>query len=184
VSLGVSRIEKPVSSKEGDGDEFDAFFRAERDRLVAQAFLLVGESHAAQDLAQRTFERAWGHWNKIRRYEQPGAWARRVLFNMALNERRHWGREQPLGDKEPDAAEAPEEHLELVSALRLLPPDQRRAIVMHDALGFSVAEVAGELGVPEGTVKSWLSRGRSRLAQELERSPSPSGEHKGGSRAR
>jgi RNA polymerase sigma-70 factor (ECF subfamily) len=56
--------------------------------------------------------------------------------------------------------------------------------VMHDALGFSVAEVANELGVPEGTVKSWLSRARSRLSQELERSSSGSGEHKGGSRAR
>ncbi len=178
------RNEKPVSSKEGDGDDFDAFFRAERDRLVAQAFLLVGEIHTAQDLAQRTFERAWRHWNKIGRYEQPGAWARRVLFNMALNERRHWGREQPLGDKEPDAECPPEEHLELVAALRLLSPDQRRAVVMHDALVFSVGEVANELGVPEGTVKSWLSRARSRLSQELERSPAGSGEHKGGSRAR
>jgi len=37
---------------------------------------------------------------------------------------------------------------------------------MHDALGFSVAEVANELGVPEGTVKSWLSRARSRLSQD------------------
>jgi RNA polymerase sigma-70 factor (ECF subfamily) len=107
-----------------------------------------------------------------------------VLFNMALNERRHWGREQPLGDQERDAECPPEEHLELVAALRLLSPDQRRAVVMHDALGFSVAEVANELGVPEGTVKSWLSRARSRLSQELERSSSGSGEHKGGSRAR
>jgi RNA polymerase sigma-70 factor (ECF subfamily) len=39
---------------------------------------------------------------------------------------------------------------------------------MHDGLGFSVAEVARELGVPEGTVKSWLSRGRAVLAPLLE----------------
>jgi RNA polymerase sigma-70 factor (ECF subfamily) len=164
-----------VSNKEGEDDEFDAFFRAERDRLIAQAFLLVGEIYTAQDLAQRTLERAWRHWKKVRRYEQPGAWARRVLFNMALNERRCWGREQPLGNEERACDEPPEEHLELVAALRSLPSDQCRAIVLHDALGFSVAEVASELRVPEGTVKSWLSRGRSKLAQELAPGASGSG---------
>ena len=128
------------------------------------ASLLRLSCSSARSIRLRTsrsgrLERTWRHWNKIGRYEQPGAWARRVLFNMALNERRHWGREQPLGDKEPDAECPPEEHLELVAALRLLSPDQRRAVVMHDALGFSVGEVANEL-VLEGTVKSWLSRAR------------------------
>jgi RNA polymerase sigma-70 factor (ECF subfamily) len=63
---------------------------------------------------------------------------------------------------EPDV-----EALELARALDTLPPPQRTAIVLHDAGDLSVADVARELDVPEGTVRSWLSRGRKALAAEL-----------------
>ena len=175
MSKGARTERGSVNDEESDSDAFDTFFRAERDQLVAQAYLLVGELSAAQDLAQQALERTWRHWKKVRRYDNPAAWTRRVLFNMALNTRRRWGREQPLGKVERACDEPPEEHLELVAALRSLPSDQCRAIVLHDALGFSVAEVASELRMPEGTVKSWLSRGRSKLAAELARSASGSG---------
>ena len=49
----------------------------------------------------------------------------------------------------------------------MLPRQQREALVLHDGIGLSVAEVAIELGVPEGTVRSWLSRSRAMLAPIL-----------------
>ncbi len=55
----------------------------------------------------------------------------------------------------------------MIAALAHLPEPQREALVLHDGLGLSVAEVASELGVPEGTVRSWLSRGRAVLAPIL-----------------
>ena len=55
----------------------------------------------------------------------------------------------------------------LAAALRSLPRRQAQAIVLHDAAGLSALEVAGELNVPEGTVRSWLSRGRAVLAARL-----------------
>jgi RNA polymerase sigma-70 factor (ECF subfamily) len=155
-----------LGAKEGD-DEFDIFVRAQRDRLVGQAYLLVGDFHGAQDLTQRVLERAWRHWRKVRLYERPDAWARRVLFNMVLNERRRWGREEPLGDVDPMDPTISEDHLAVVEALRTLPPAQRKALVLHDAVGLTVAEIAAELGSPEGTVKSWLSRARIQVAKEL-----------------
>jgi RNA polymerase sigma-70 factor (ECF subfamily) len=57
----------------------------------------------------------------------------------------------------------------IVAALQALPVAERRAIVLHHVAGLSVVDVASELRAPEGTVKSWLSRGRSRLASELDR---------------
>jgi RNA polymerase sigma-70 factor (ECF subfamily) len=151
-----------------DADGFDRFFNAERDRLVAQAYLLVGDVHAAQDLAQRTLERAWRHWARVGRYDRPEAWARRVLFNLALNEHRRWGRERSWSDVDAPVVDGPSErHVALVQALRNLPVDQRKALVLHDGAGVPVAQVADELGVPEGTVKSWLSRGRAKLATQL-----------------
>jgi RNA polymerase sigma-70 factor (ECF subfamily) len=151
-----------------DEVSFDSFFRAEGGKLVAQAYLLVGDVHTAQDLAQRALERTWHHWPRVRGYERPGAWARRVLYNMALNEHRRRGRQRALLVAGTQVVDGPSDrHIALVQALRRLPEDQRKVIVLHDGAGIPVAEVASELGVPEGTVKSWLARGRAKLAESL-----------------
>jgi RNA polymerase sigma-70 factor (ECF subfamily) len=59
----------------------------------------------------------------------------------------------------------------LAQAMRLLPGPQARALLLHDGLGLTVTETAQELEVPEGTVKSWLSRSRTIVAAELNRPP-------------
>jgi RNA polymerase sigma-70 factor (ECF subfamily) len=59
----------------------------------------------------------------------------------------------------------------LVSALRKIPEEQRRAIVLHHLVGMSVQEVAHETGAPTGTVKARLSRGRAALADLLRDDP-------------
>ena len=64
-------------------------------------------------------------------------------------------------------ADLPEEHLALMAALRRLPAAQREAIALHHLADLPVAEVASTLGVPEGTVKARLSRGRTALAMLL-----------------
>jgi DNA-directed RNA polymerase specialized sigma24 family protein len=73
-------------SKGEDDESFDAFFRSERGRLVSQAYVLTGNLHTAQDLAQAALESAWRHWSEVSSYERPAAWARRVLFNLAVNQ--------------------------------------------------------------------------------------------------
>ena len=62
----------------------------------------------------------------------------------------------------------PGQHADLLAALAELPSRQRAALVLHHMVGLPVVDVAAELGVPEGTVKAWLSRGRGRLAQRLQ----------------
>jgi RNA polymerase sigma factor (sigma-70 family) len=59
------------------------------------------------------------------------------------------------------------DHIDVVNALRRLPVDQQRALVLHDVVGLSVVEVAADLEAPQGTVRSWLSRGRTALAKDL-----------------
>jgi RNA polymerase sigma-70 factor (ECF subfamily) len=149
-----------------DEESFDAFFRAERGRLVSQAYVLTGNLHTAQDLAQAALESAWRHWSEVSSYERPAAWARRVLFNLAVNQHKRLSREEPLDDRDPADREH-EDHSVLVEALRALPTSHQQALVLHDGVGLSVAEVASELHAPVGTVKAWLSRGRARMAQEL-----------------
>lgn len=59
------------------------------------------------------------------------------------------------------------EHLDVLEALRRLPPKPRRAVVLHDILGFTSEEVAQELGMSAGGVRSMLSRARQTLAEQL-----------------
>ena len=63
----------------------------------------------------------------------------------------------------------------LAAALRTLPENQMLAIVLHDGVGLSVPEVAHTLKVPDGTVKSWLSRGRATAALSLDAASSTGG---------
>jgi RNA polymerase sigma-70 factor (ECF subfamily) len=157
--------------------EFDEFFRSARPDLIGQAYLLVGDFEIAQELTQETLTRAWSHWPTIRTYENPAAWARRVLHNLALDHlrraRRSQGRER--GRRVDDAVGVDSDRLPVLDALATLPPKERRALVLYEVVGLSVAQVGKEMNVSTGTVKSWLSRARARFIRELGLDPSPTG---------
>jgi RNA polymerase sigma-70 factor (ECF subfamily) len=147
--------------------EFDQFFRETCPRLVGQAFVYTGSFAQGQDLAHEALARAWQLWDQVRTYDSPEAWTRKVLFNLATSE---WRRARVRRDRSEalPPVEGPDvEAVALAEALRTLPVTQRHAIVLHDAVGIPVADIAKELEVPEGTVRSWLTRGRRLLALEL-----------------
>jgi RNA polymerase sigma-70 factor, ECF subfamily len=151
----------------GAESEFDRFFRAEGPRLLGQAYVFTGDSATAQDLVQESFLRAWQRWDEVSVMNRPDAWVRRVLYNLAVSTWRRGRRLVPLADVDLTVGGPHPDALALAAALRTLPRRQAQAIVLHDAAGLSAPEVATELGVPEGTVRSWLSRGRSLLAARL-----------------
>jgi RNA polymerase sigma-70 factor, ECF subfamily len=146
---------------------FEEFFRSTGPRLVALGYVFTGDRGQAQDLAQETLLRAWQRWETVSDYDDPAAWCRRVLCNLATSEWRRASRRRELPVSAPVSPEPDVEALELARALATLPRSQRMAIVLHDAGDLSVAAVSQELDVPEGTVRSWLSRGRKALAVEL-----------------
>jgi RNA polymerase sigma-70 factor (ECF subfamily) len=145
---------------------FEDFYRSARPALTGQAWLMTGDLAAAHDLVQETLVRAWKAWDRLQSYDQPEAWARRVLTNLIIGSWRRHRREVRLAEPLLPAG-AISTDLDVVAALNSLPPKQRLAIVLHDFVGLKVAEVAAELDAREGTVKSWLSRGRADLAQQL-----------------
>jgi RNA polymerase sigma-70 factor (ECF subfamily) len=149
------------------------FFGVAKASLMGQAYLLTGDVEEARDLVQETLLRAWKSWSQVSGYDDPQGWARRVLHNLAVSRwRRQKVRElnrfaagsEMTGSEVagPDA-----DHIDVVNALHRLPVSQQRALVLHDVVGMSVVEVAAELEAPEGTVRSWLSRGRTALAKDL-----------------
>ena len=156
---------------------FDTFFARVWSRLQGQAYVLTGSREQAQDLTQEALLRAWTHWDRIGSFDNPEAWTRRVLHNLCIASWRRSRIRARADGPSVDGAGAvgapdtsPDDHVALAQALRRLPPAQARALLLHDGLGHTVAETATELGVPEGTVKSWLSRSRRIVAGRLDRS--------------
>ncbi len=154
-----------------DEADFDAFYAASFRRLVTQLYALVGDRAEAQDCVQEAFIRAWSHRTRIDADAAPEAWVRTAAYRLAVSRWRRRSRaNRPLdralqtitGRSGPN-----ESRVALVTALQQLSEDQRRAIVLHHLCDLSVQEVAEEVGVPVGTVKARLARGRSALAELL-----------------
>jgi RNA polymerase sigma-70 factor, ECF subfamily len=152
------------------GDDFDAFYAASYARLVGQLYAVTGDLAEAEDVVQEAFARAVARWPRIRGYELPEAWVRRVAVNLARQGlRRTRRRLRLLVRLAPPAPEAGPsvDGLVLAAALRALPPAQRQVLALHHAAGLSVREIAELLRVPEGTAKARLARGRAALAALL-----------------
>lgn len=150
---------------------FDEFYRAEYPALVAVATALVGSIESAEDLTQDTMVKSFVRWNKVQRLERPGGWAHRVLLNACTSwwrrrrtESRHLARQRRV---EPSMAGPSPDALAFWAAVRQLPERHRTVMVLHYAGDRSVAEVAAILSVPEGTVRSDLTRARAALAGQL-----------------
>jgi RNA polymerase sigma-70 factor (sigma-E family) len=148
--------------------DFAEFYQATSPRTLRYAYALTGDLAQAQDVVQEAYVRAWQRWRQLSGYDDAEAWLRLVVSRLAMDWWRHL-RVRRTAALVPSAPVPPpsEDTVLVVAALKKLPDRQRHAIAMHYLLDVSVAEIAAELGVSEGTVKSWLSRGRENLAATL-----------------
>jgi RNA polymerase sigma-70 factor (sigma-E family) len=156
----------------GDDDpDFLEFFAAEFWPLRRGGFLLTGDWDQAEELAQEAMARTYAVWPRVRGYDRPAAYARKVLVNRhrsllrrAVVEARHLVASRPEDRHQPDFGG---DDLVLWQALQRLPTRHRAAIILRYYLDLPETEVAGLLGVPPGTVKSWTHRGLTRLRDRL-----------------
>ena len=165
----------------GDLDaEFTAFMAQHADALLHTAWLLVGNMDRAEELTQQALVRTYGAWRRAR--TDPLPYARRVLVNLRTDTWRRRRREV-LTDEVPDAgADADargnartEDRDQLTRALALLTPRQRRVVVLRYLADISEADVAADLGVTAGTIKTTASRGLAALRAALRTSDEPTG---------
>jgi RNA polymerase sigma-70 factor, ECF subfamily len=156
--------------------DFDAFYLTSRDRLALQVAGFTGDAVEAPDHVQEAFIQAWTRWDRVSGYDDPEAWVRRVACNRAVSRWRRARRMVLRATHEEQLHLDPEQHA-VIDALAQLNAREREAIVLHHLVGYSVDEVAEHMRVPSGTVKSWLSRGRSRLAELLRAEEVTSREH-------
>jgi RNA polymerase sigma-70 factor (ECF subfamily) len=156
-----------VSGPESLREVYDASYG----RLVLQLFALCGDLADAEDAVQEAFVKAIGQGRAFDRVLNPEAWLRTAALNHQRNAWRHAKVVNRFRGTVPGAQATPElspDRVAVVKALAGLDADQRTAIVLHHLADLGTAEIARELGVPEGTVKSRLARGRERLAPMLD----------------
>ena len=152
-------------------EEFDDFYSGTSRRVLGHVYAITGNLAEAEDAVAEAYARAWQRWSYVRRCDAPEAWVRTVAGRVAVTSwrkavnrlRAHHRTAPPVADPaglDPD-------HVALVAALRQIPANQRRVVVLHHVVGLTVEEISREVGAPTGTVKAWLARGRRAMSRHL-----------------
>ena len=149
--------------------EIQQLYAASYRRLLGQLIGVTGSVAEAEDVVQEAFVRGLDHPARLLGADNPEAWLRTVAVNLA---RSRWRRAQRLVGLAPRLLEQPfdadtDGNLALLQALRRLPAGQREVIALHHLADLTVSQVGETLGLPTGTVKARLSRGRAALATLL-----------------
>jgi RNA polymerase sigma-70 factor, ECF subfamily len=162
----VSWEAKPaeVGLKEESSSDFESFFRAEHRRLVKALYLVTGNAHEADELAQEAFLRVWERWSRVRSMDDPTGY----LYRTAMNAFRSRIRRAMVAARRAvsfreawDEFARIDEHDALARALGTLTRRQRAAIVLTEYLGYGSDEAGVILGVKPVTVRVLLSQGRA-----------------------
>ncbi|MEM9734488.1 MAG: sigma-70 family RNA polymerase sigma factor [Pseudomonadota bacterium] len=143
--------------------------------MRAFALSLTRSSDRADDLVQETLMKAWNKFHLFEEGTNLKAWVFTIMRNEFYSQMRKKGREVQDSDGifAANLATHPQQegHMDAKDfrqALESLPEDQREAVMLIGALGFSYEEAAETIGVAVGTVKSRVSRGRAKLMDLLE----------------
>lgn len=169
---------------EGDESAWEDLVRTYTRRVYSICYRFTGRESEAQDLTQEVFLKVFRNFRSFRSGEGSfGTWLARLTRNLLIDHYRRTKNERAtasIEDQLPmleekaaiegrtEAALAGREASEaLQKALAKLSPDLRETVILRDIEGLEYREIAQVLGVPEGTVKSRLNRGRSELARAL-----------------
>ncbi|MEA2612497.1 MAG: polymerase sigma-70 factor, subfamily [Chloroflexota bacterium] len=158
----------------GDHDAFEVLATSAGDRLYAVARLILRSSDLAEDAVQEALVRAWRQLPSLRDPDRFDAWLHRLLVNACADQGRQLRRwslqlrplllEPSIGDDTGTVADRDQ----LERGFSRLKPDQRAVIVLHYYSGFSTAEIAKILGIPEGTARSRLHYSTEAMRAALE----------------
>ena len=158
------------------GDGFEEFFNQEYPRVLAMGRALAPADGV--DLTQEAFVRAFREWDTIKAYDIPGAWVRRVMLRLIVDQHRSRNRRNRavarLGalsavdrlNHDYDPVTSDDEAW--FSAVRALPRRQAEVIALHYIDQLSIAEVAAILEIATGTVKASLSQARANLRRSFD----------------
>jgi RNA polymerase sigma-70 factor (ECF subfamily) len=190
VVVALDRDRPLVEAARRDPAQFDALYRKYLPQVYAYALYELADHHAAEDATERTFLRALAAIPRFRELARPEdgpeastfrVWLFRIAHNVVANERRTRSRKPAasldavlgaglaiadVADVESDAVTR-DEAATALRAVRSLPDDRRRALLLRFVDEMSTAEIAGILGRSEGAVRVLIHRALGSVAREL-----------------
>lgn len=178
--MEVSRIRRPTLFRLSPPPEdvAQALYRAFYARTLDHVTRMIGDRDCAVEATHEAFVRAFERFGTLRDRDKFGAWVASIAVNAAKDILRRRKREMPDSEAVARDNHAPEAVEEIAvaregaqtiqQAISLLPSQYRSVIVLHYVEELDVAAIAGRLGMPEGTVKSRLHRGRAWLREFIE----------------
>jgi RNA polymerase sigma-70 factor (sigma-E family) len=153
-----------------DRADFEDFARARSHELLRAGWLLTGDRHRGEDLAQETLARVFSRWSRVRAADNPAAYTRTILTRIYLDSvRRRSSTEVSFAEPPQGQATTPDSDLRqvLVAALRELTPVDRAVVVHRYLLDADVATVARDLSLTENAVRTRASRSLARIRDLL-----------------
>jgi RNA polymerase sigma factor (sigma-70 family) len=168
----------------GDQEAWETIVRQNWRKVFNVAYKFVGKHDEAEDLTQDIFLKIFKALSTFDRRANFQTWIISISRNLCIDhyrsvrkERQTIAREVDAGDLQPASADKTPYHqaehqglrVLLRQALQTLPATLRTAVVLRDLQELSYQEIADRLGLPEGTVKSRINRGRIELARQLKR---------------
>jgi RNA polymerase sigma-70 factor (ECF subfamily) len=167
-----------VRAHRGDGTAFAELVERYWQRVFRWLFHVTRDRHAAEDLAQETFLRAFAHLNRF----QPGtnfkAWVFRIAYNAFANQYRATRKREPLPDKLYDRGVGPVEEAvgheaveDMARAVEKLPAEYRAALLLRVEEELSFRQVADVLGLTEETARWRVFKARQKLMELLHPEP-------------
>ncbi|MEU0565248.1 SigE family RNA polymerase sigma factor [Nonomuraea sp. NPDC005983] len=148
-------------------DEFAEFVAARGTSLLRTAHLTCGSPGEAEDVLQSALERAYRHWDRLGRGDDPEPYIRRIIVNLAISRARRRAIMRLIPTHTPPERPAAREDVELrhvlMDGLRALAPRQRAVLVLRFWEDMTEAQAAKTLGCSVGTVKSQTSKALARL---------------------
>lgn len=146
---------------------FTMFFEAEFPSVVRTAYLILHDGQQAEEIAQEAFVRLYTRWTKVAAYQRPDAWVRRVAIHMAMRaSSRDYRRRDLEQGVAPPAVTKPRD-LDVLRAVRALPPQQRAAVALFYFEDRPIEEIAHLLDCSESTARVHLMKARQRLGDLL-----------------
>lgn len=152
----------------------DEMYQMYRRRALAIARRILHDAHEAEDVVQEVFIKLYAQNVRFDGKAACSTWLHRILVNSSINSLRARRRRDRLQSPEalvedPESrALGSERHQRLLEAMQVLSAQHRQVVTLRDLRGYSYPDIARMLGVPEGTVKSALNRGRTRLMKEMQ----------------
>ncbi len=164
---------KPSRGDSSRSDDVAELYARACPRLVGLLICIGASRGDAEEIAQDAYVKLLTRWERVRSYDDPEAWVRSVAVRMLISRMRRArvarvGLSRLGGGRYPVQPPPRSDTVDVVTALRTLSPAHRAVVVLHHALDLPVDQVAAELNVPVGTVKSRLARARAALAPLLD----------------